>query len=38
MITHADLLAALDDHSPEQAEKAMREHIAASRQLLQASF
>jgi DNA-binding GntR family transcriptional regulator len=38
MITHADLLAALDDHNPEQAEKAMREHIAASRQLLQASF
>lgn len=38
MITHADLLAALEDHNAEQAEKAMREHIAASRQLLQSSF
>jgi DNA-binding GntR family transcriptional regulator len=38
MITHAGLLAALEDHDAEQAEKAMREHIAASRQLLQSSF
>ncbi len=38
MITHADLLAALEDHDAERAERAMREHIAASRQLLQASF
>lgn len=38
MISHDDLLAALDAHDPDLAEKAMREHIAASRQLLQSSF
>jgi DNA-binding GntR family transcriptional regulator len=38
MIPHADLLAALEQHQPEQAERAMREHIAASRRLLQSSF
>jgi DNA-binding GntR family transcriptional regulator len=38
MITHGELLAALDDHDPERAERAMREHIAASRQLLHSSF
>lgn len=38
MIPHDDLLAALEAHDPERAEQAMREHIAASRQLLQASF
>ncbi|MDT4924786.1 MAG: GntR family transcriptional regulator, rspAB operon transcriptional repressor [Pseudonocardiales bacterium] len=38
MISHADLVSALDAHDPELAEKAMREHLAASRQLLQASF
>jgi DNA-binding GntR family transcriptional regulator len=38
MISHASLLAALESHDAEQAEKAMREHLAASRQLLQASF
>ena len=38
MISHADLLAALRDRDPERAEAAMREHLAASRRLLQASF
>jgi DNA-binding GntR family transcriptional regulator len=38
MISHASLLAALGAHDAEQAEKAMREHLAASRQLLHASF
>lgn len=38
MISHTDLLAALEAHDSEQAEKAMREHLAASRQLLHASF
>jgi DNA-binding GntR family transcriptional regulator len=38
IIPHADLLAALEDHDPEQAEAAMREHVAASRQLLHSSF
>jgi DNA-binding GntR family transcriptional regulator len=38
MISHAELLAALEAHNPEQAEQAMREHIAASRQVLQSSF
>jgi DNA-binding GntR family transcriptional regulator len=38
MISHAQLLAALEDRDPERAEQAMRAHIAASRQLLQASF
>lgn len=38
MISHAGLLAALESRDPDGAEQAMREHIAASRQLLQASF
>jgi DNA-binding GntR family transcriptional regulator len=38
MISHADLLVALEAHDPEHAEKTMREHLAASRQLLHASF
>lgn len=38
MISHADLVAAVEAHDPELAEQAMREHLAASRQLLQASF
>jgi DNA-binding GntR family transcriptional regulator len=38
MISHGSLLGALEAHDPEQAEKAMREHLAASRQLLHASF
>jgi DNA-binding GntR family transcriptional regulator len=38
MISHANLLAAVEAHDAEQAEKAMREHLAASRQLLHASL
>jgi GntR family transcriptional regulator, rspAB operon transcriptional repressor len=38
MIPHNDLLSALEAHDPEQAEKAMRDHLTASRHLLQASF
>jgi DNA-binding GntR family transcriptional regulator len=38
MIPHAELLAALEDHDPARAEAAMREHIAASRRLLQSSL
>jgi DNA-binding GntR family transcriptional regulator len=38
MISHASLLAALEARDAEQAEKAMREHLTASRQLLHASF
>lgn len=38
MISHADLLEALEDHDPERAERAMRQHIAGSRALLQSSF
>lgn len=38
MLSHADLLTALETHDPEAAEAAMREHIVASRQLLQAVF
>lgn len=38
MINHADLLAALEAHDSERAEHAMRQHIAASRQLLHASI
>jgi DNA-binding GntR family transcriptional regulator len=38
MISHAPLLAALEAHDAEQAEQAMREHLAASRQLLYAAF
>lgn len=38
MVSHADLLTALIDRDPERAEAAMREHLAASRRLLQESF
>ena len=38
MIPHTALLAALADRDPEGAERAMREHIAASRKLLKSSF
>lgn len=38
MISHAQLLAALEGHDSERAEQAVREHIAASRRLLQSSF
>jgi DNA-binding GntR family transcriptional regulator len=38
MLPHTVLLTALEEHDPERAEAAMREHIAASRRLLQASF
>lgn len=38
MISHGDLLAALEERDAEHAEQAMRDHIAASRRLLQASF
>jgi DNA-binding GntR family transcriptional regulator len=38
MISHAALLTALEEHDSGRAEQAMREHIAASRRLLQSSF
>jgi DNA-binding GntR family transcriptional regulator len=38
MLSHADLLAALEARDPVAAEQAMREHIASSRQLLQSAF
>ena len=38
MISHGNLLAALEAGDPEQAEEAMREHLVASRQLLRASL
>lgn len=38
MLSHADLLTALEAGDPAAAEAAMREHIVASRQLLQAVF
>jgi DNA-binding GntR family transcriptional regulator len=38
MISHAGLLGALEEHDADRAEQAMREHLAASRRLLQASF
>ena len=38
MMSHADLLAALERHDPERAEKAMREHLRTSRQLVQFLF
>jgi DNA-binding GntR family transcriptional regulator len=38
MLSHADLLAALEAHDPVAAEQAMREHIVSSRQLLQSVF
>jgi DNA-binding GntR family transcriptional regulator len=38
MISHADLVSAIEAHDSERAEQAMREHLAASRRLLQTSF
>ena len=38
MLSHADLLRALEERDPEAAQKAMRDHIVASRQLLQSVF
>jgi DNA-binding GntR family transcriptional regulator len=38
MMSHADLLRALESHDPEQAEKAMREHLRTSCQLVQHLF
>jgi DNA-binding GntR family transcriptional regulator len=38
MLSHADLLQALEDRDPDKAEQAMRDHIGASRQLLSSSF
>jgi len=38
MLSHADLLAALEARNPMAAEQAMREHILSSRQLLQSVF
>jgi DNA-binding GntR family transcriptional regulator len=38
MLSHADLLAALESRDPVAAEQAMREHIVSSRQLLQSVF
>ncbi len=38
MISHSDLLSALEAGDPDAAEAAMREHIARSRQLLHADF
>jgi DNA-binding GntR family transcriptional regulator len=38
MISHADLLRALESRNPEQAEKAMRNHLRTSRQLVQVLF
>ena len=38
MLSHADLLAALEARDPVAAEQAMREHILSSRQLLQSAF
>jgi DNA-binding GntR family transcriptional regulator len=38
MLSHADLVDALESHEPEAAELAMRQHIGASRGLLQDAF
>jgi DNA-binding GntR family transcriptional regulator len=38
MMSHDDLLAALEDGDPEAAEAAMRQHVVASRELLRASL
>ncbi len=35
MLSHMDLMTALESRDPEQAEKAMRQHLHASRQLVQ---
>jgi DNA-binding GntR family transcriptional regulator len=38
MVSHEELITALESKDSELAERAMRGHIAASRQLLQALF
>jgi len=38
MMSHSDLVAALDAHDPERAAEAMRDHLAASLFLVQSSF
>ncbi|MFK4298777.1 DNA-binding GntR family transcriptional regulator [Arthrobacter sp. GAS37] len=38
MLSHADLLVALENRDPEAAEKAMRNHLQQSRQLVQLLF
>lgn len=38
MLSHSDLLVALENKDPESAEKAMRNHLQASRQLVQLLF
>jgi GntR family transcriptional regulator, rspAB operon transcriptional repressor len=38
MLSHADLLAALEGHDPVKAEQAMRNHLQTSRQLVQLLF
>ena len=38
MLSHAELLAALEDHDPGKAEQAMRDHLQKSRQLVQLLF
>jgi GntR family transcriptional regulator, rspAB operon transcriptional repressor len=35
MLSHMDLMTALESRDPEQAEKAMRQHLHASRHLVQ---
>ncbi len=38
MLSHAELIEALDAHEPLRAEKAMRDHLRSSRQLVQLLF
>jgi len=38
MLSHSDLLAALESKDPELAEKAMREHLRTSRHMVQRLF
>ena len=38
MLSHAELLTALEDHDPVKAEQAMRNHQQTSRQLVQLLF
>jgi GntR family transcriptional regulator, rspAB operon transcriptional repressor len=38
MLSHADLIAALESRDPDLAEKAMREHLTTSRQLVKVLF
>ncbi len=38
MLSHADLMSALESHDPEKAEKAMRDHLQSSRQLVKLLF